>query len=62
MNTASAVILAVGLIVGGFLAGGRYEVVGSRGNEIARLDRFTGDIAMCIPGTDAPCQWKLDRP
>ena len=61
-NLASAVILAFGLIVGGFLAGGRYTVVASGTNAVARLDRYTGAVSMCVPGTKGDaCGFILDE-
>lgn len=60
---ASASILAVGLITGGFLVGGRYEIVPSQANTVARLDRFTGNVEMCVVGADVSgCGWVLDGP
>jgi hypothetical protein len=55
-----AIIIAMGLIVGGFLAGGRYVIVNSSTNAVARLDRFTGAVSMCVPGTDG-CGFMLDK-
>ncbi len=63
MNIGAAAIIAAGLVIGGFLAGGRYEVAASRGNEIARLDRLTGAVSMCVPGTKGDgCGFLLDPP
>lgn len=59
-NIVAAAILALGLIVGGFCVGGRYEFILVQGNELARLDRFTGEVSMCVSG--AECGFKLDRP
>lgn len=53
-----ALIIALGLIIGGYLAGGRYEIVHVGSNELARLDRFTGEVSMCING--ASCGYVLD--
>lgn len=60
MNIWCASIIAAGLMIGGFLVGGRYEIVSNQGNEVARLDRFTGHVSMCVPGTKAACGWMLD--
>lgn len=49
-NIAAAALIALGLCAGGFLAGGRYTMVASQGNAVARPDRFTGDVTMCVPG------------
>lgn len=54
-NVIAAVILALGLIVAGLLSGGRYELVHVRSNELARLDRLTGQMDMCIKGARSPC-------
>lgn len=62
MKTGSAVIIALGLTIGGFLAGGRYAVVASTGNSIARLDRYTGAVEMCVVGAAVSCGWTLDHP
>lgn len=50
----AAAIIAVGLIVGGFLAGGRYEMASSGGNSVTRLDRWTGQIEACITDSADP--------
>lgn len=50
-ETLPAIIIAVAIAAAGFLAGGRYEIVRSDGNSVARLDRFTGEVSMCIPGS-----------
>lgn len=60
---AGASIVAVGLIIGGFLAGGRYEIVPSQANTVARMDRFTGNVEMCVVGAEVSgCGWVLDGP
>ena len=61
-NIAAALIIALGLIVGGFLAGGRYSFAATEGGSVARLDRYTGTVAKCIPGTKEECAWLLDEP
>jgi hypothetical protein len=43
----AALILAVAIIVGGFLAGGRYATSGS-GNAGYIVDRYTGSITVCV--------------
>lgn len=59
-NVIAAVILALGLAVAGLLAGGRYELVHVRGNELARLDRLTGQVDMCVNGSQSACGFVLD--
>lgn len=39
-------ILALGLMVAGFLFGGRYSL-GNEGGQIWRLDRYTGHVWVC---------------
>jgi hypothetical protein len=56
-----AVIIALGLIVGGFLAGGRYSIVAIDNSTVARLDRLTGTVSMCVPGTQAECEWFFEN-
>lgn len=46
----AAGIIAGGILIAGFLIGGRYEIVASQSNIIARLDRFSGRVDMCVPG------------
>jgi hypothetical protein len=58
-NIASALILAVGITAGGFLLGGRFELVATEGGSLARIDRYSGEVAKCIPGTEDPCGWML---
>ena len=43
----SATIIAVGLIVGSFLIGGRYTVIRGDDTMVTRLDRLTGAIWLC---------------
>ncbi len=58
-----AAILSFGLILGGFLAGGRYTFVHTRGNEVARLDRYSGAVSMCVVGAAGDvCGWRLEQP
>lgn len=59
-NLIPAAIIAVGLIAGGFLAGGRYAIAPSQSNAVARLDRFSGQVTMCVigAGTDS-CGWTV---
>ena len=49
-NIIAATIIASAILVAGFLIGGRYEIVASQANVIARLDRFSGKVEMCVPG------------
>jgi hypothetical protein len=60
---APAAILALGLAVAGFFVGGRYSFAPIRGNEIARLDRFTGEVSMCVLGTGGDgCGYVMEPP
>lgn len=62
-NVIPAIILAIGLIGGGFFAGGRFTVVATQGNTVARLDRFTGAVSMCVVGIGHDsCGFVLDAP
>ena len=57
---AASLILALGLVAAGFLAGGRYEIVGGDANTVVRLDRFTGQVTMCIVGSGLnSCGWEV---
>lgn len=60
-NIGPAIIIAIGLAVGGFLAGGRYSLVPTNAGSVARLDRYTGAVVKCIPGTRSECDWMLDQ-
>jgi hypothetical protein len=46
-----AIIIASALLVSGFLVGGRYQIILVRGNELVRMDRYTGETEMCISGS-----------
>lgn len=46
VGLAAALIVALGLILGGFLAGGRYEMT-IRGAAVVRLDKWTGEAVAC---------------
>ena len=48
MNTRSAIILAVGLIVAGLVHGGFYQVVPSGENRIHRVNKWTGAVVFCV--------------
>jgi hypothetical protein len=49
-------ILALGMIVAGFLIGGRFTVVGvATGGAAVILDRFTGSAKECFPGPSFSC-------
>ena len=62
-NLIAAAILAVGLIIGGFMSGGRYQIVHVQGNELARLDRFTGEVLKCMNDDGGlPCGFTVDKP
>jgi len=51
----AATIIAVGLIIGGFLAGGIYEShTGIRGAVVYRVNRFTGTATACF--LSGPCR------
>lgn len=59
-NIIPAAIIAGGLIVGGFLVGGRYAIAPSQSNAVARLDRYTGQVSMCVIGAGADsCGWTV---
>ena len=56
----AACIIAVGLIVGGFLAGGPYEAISVNGGGTFYLvNRYTGAFDLC---TAAGCQWRSKVP
>jgi hypothetical protein len=61
-NIAPAVIIGLALVVAGFLLGGRYSLTATEGGSLARLDRYTGEVTKCIPGTENECGWMLDQP
>lgn len=46
----AASIIAIGLAAMGFFIGGRYSMLHIESNTAIRLDRFTGDVLMCVPG------------
>ena len=62
MNIIAALLIAVGLIIGGFLAGGRYHVIVPPKTEthdmlfLIEVDRFTGGVRVCLP-SDKPNQF-----
>lgn len=60
-NVFAAAILALGLVVAGYLAGGRYELVHVRANELARIDRFTGEVEMCVNGAAVACGFVVEK-
>jgi hypothetical protein len=69
LRVVSALIVAVGLIVGGYLAGGRYTIVQMNGQSIARLDRWTGAVKLCLVGMayestkgEDSCAWEYEPP
>lgn len=41
----------------------RYEIIRGQANDVVRLDRRTGEISMCIPGTGGSdaCGFTLDQ-
>ncbi len=56
-----ALVIAAGLALGGFLAGGRYTIVRGDSNTVARLDRFTGEVSMCVVGVSGEnCGFVID--
>ena len=45
-----ALVIALGLIVGSFLIGGRFTMLHGQGDMakyVIRLDRYTGDVSFC---------------
>lgn len=62
-SIAPATIIAIGLIVCGFLSGGRYTMSLDEQKTAIRLDRWTGEIEMCLVGADVEesCGW-VDMP
>ena len=42
-----AALIALGLMVGGFLLGGRYQAVPARGDSVWVIDRITGTPRYC---------------
>ena len=59
---AASAIVAAGLAIAGFFIGGRYTMLPTSTNAVTRLDRFTGAVSMCIPGTKDGCDFTLDAP
>lgn len=57
----AALAISLGLLGGGIAVGGRYVAVPTGTNAIARMDRFTGEVTMCVVGAagDA-CGFVLD--
>lgn len=43
-----AIIISFGLIVGGLLIGGRYHIVLVNQVSVARIDRWSGDVSLCV--------------
>lgn len=58
----AAVILALGIADAGFLIGGRYTMLPSSTNAVTRLDRYTGEVSMCVPGTVGGCGFMMESP
>jgi hypothetical protein len=57
----AAVIISVGLVITGFLIGGRYTIMTTSTNAVTRLDRLTGEVSMCVPGAKGgACGFVLD--
>jgi len=66
-NVVAATILAIGLVAGGFLAGGRYSISQLDANHVAKLDRWTGGLEVCQVSwnTKPTCAWEweyIDQP
>lgn len=55
----AALIVAAGLVVAGYLIGGRYVFTPNGGNSVIRSDRLTGDVALCMAGTKDSCEWEI---
>ena len=51
-----SIVLSLGLIIGGFLLGGRYTITSSTGATYV-LDRFTGSAYYCYLGECAPVKF-----
>ena len=59
-NIIAASIIAVGLIVAGFLSGGRYSAVHTRGDQFLLLDRWTGNVNGCDVQGEG-CAWYVEH-
>lgn len=55
-----ACIIAGAVVIGSLLIGGRYEIVPSQANTVARLDRLSGKVEMCIVGAGSACGFVVD--
>ncbi|MBF6571642.1 MAG: hypothetical protein IVW54_22575 [Candidatus Binataceae bacterium] len=54
-NNAQAVIIAIGLVIAGFLWGGVYTTCPAyKGMAVYRVNRLTGAVALCIG--NQPCK------
>ncbi len=53
----SALIISLGLVIGGSFAGGRYTLVAVNGGSVARIDRVTGDVQSCQLTAGPKCTW-----
>ena len=58
-----ACVIAVGLALNGFLAGGRYSLTQLSQDDFVRLDRWTGNVQHCIVADEGymdsllNCEW-----
>ncbi len=56
-----SLIIALGISAAGFFVGGRYTLMPTTTNAVTRLDRFTGEVSMCVPGAKGDgCGFVLD--
>lgn len=57
--TVPACALALALIIGAYLAGGRYEMSDQQAGSVFIVDRFTGSVRWCDLGT---CEAVKEKP
>lgn len=67
-NAMAAFILAIGIVVFGFLSNGRYSIQRMNDAQVMRLDRWTGQLAVCgdVEPLGASClalsEWSAEAP
>jgi hypothetical protein len=54
MNTVNTAILALAIVVGGFLVGGRYDSHATDRRAIVLMDRLLGTAYLCDPSPGRP--------